>query len=169
MFHVFHRKEGWKYHKKGETRLTLNARMMGINFTIFILLISINSSILRVDQFLTMQLILSMPFLYTSSLARSRMSYTSHPVQEQRWDILGWLTFLIGYTFTLDCIGLLTAHYVAPYLAIVFFVANWILSISYALIEIWNDPKYWTERVVKESAFIVLQVFFGLLPALGLY
>lgn len=150
-------------HEQVSSRLMINTRLLGVAITIFVLIVTLKSEILTDNKIITYELVLAIPFLLTSSLARSKLGYSSRP---EKWNFLGWITYIIGYALLLNVIGIIVALYLDLNLAILFFVISWILSIVYSTIEVSYKKEKLKERIFKDSFFILLQLFLGLLPAL---
>jgi len=150
-------------HEQVSSRLMINTRLIGVAITIFVLIITLRSEILTENKIITYELVLAIPFLLSSSLARSKLGYSSHPM---KWNWLGWITYIIGYALLLNVVGIIVAFYLDVNLSILFFIVNWILCIVYSLIEISYKKERLKERLFKDSFFILLQLFLGLLPAL---
>jgi hypothetical protein len=146
---------------KSNSRLFMNTTLIGVAFTIFALLFSLQSGVLTSSQILTMQLVLSVPFLLTSTLADTKLSYTFH---ERHWESLAWSCFIVGYCFLLNVVGILVYHLIGFLPAILFFVVNIALTLAYSAVEISYNPSVVGRRVAKDIFFILLVFILGIVP-----
>jgi hypothetical protein len=152
------------FKRKSSSKLAVNVRLIGVAFMIFVFIITMRPQIFD-KQIIAFQLILSIPFLLTSALSFSKLSYTQ---QAKQWDFLSWVTFLIGYTFLLNVVGIIVAVFLSRVMAMVFFVVNWILSLTYSYVDVYPNKKLYRKDVFKNAFFILLQIVLGVLPALGI-
>ncbi len=150
------------YLAKSQSRIQLNIFLLTTAFTIFFIVISINKELLFYKIFL-IQLIFSIPLLLTSILAYAKIAYRE---KIKRWDKLGWISFIIGYAFLLNSIGILVGNIISTIISLIFFSVSWALTIIYSLVDISYEKNTWKERITKDSFFILLQVIFGVLPVL---
>jgi len=148
---------------KSNARLFMNTTLIGVAFTIFTLLVTLQTSTLANNEFLTMQLVLSIPFLLTSTLADTKLSYTKH---EKHWDTLGWSNFIIGYGFLLNVVGILVYHLIGFWPALTFFLVNMALMMLYSAVQISYDRTAMYRRVAKDMVFIAVLLFFGIMQIL---
>ncbi|MCK4635023.1 MAG: hypothetical protein KAT37_04065 [Candidatus Aenigmarchaeota archaeon] len=152
--------------EKATSRIAMNSRLIAVITAVFFLIINLKIEILTQNGLLALQLVLAIPFLFTSTLAYSKLGYRK---ETKRWNTLGWITFIIGYAFMLNTIGVLVGRYVDVLFGVLFFLANWILTIIYSLIDISYEKSVIKERLVKDSFFILIQIFFGLFILLGVF
>ena len=152
--------------EKATSRIAMNSRLIAVITAVFFLIINLKIEILTQNGLLALQLVLAIPFLFTSTLAYSKLGYRK---ETKRWNTLGWITFIIGYAFMLNTIGILVGRYVDVLFGVLFFLANWILTIIYSLIDISYEKSAIKERLVKDSFFILIQIFFGLFILLGVF
>jgi hypothetical protein len=151
--------------RKSSSKLAITVRLIGVAFTIFVFIMTIRPQIFFEKEIVALELILAIPFLITSALSFSKLSYAPN---SKEWDFLSWITFMIGYTFLLNVVGIIVAVYLNVIIAIVFFITNWMLSILYSYMNIYPDKKPLRKDVFKNMFFIMLQIILGLLPALGI-
>ena len=118
------------------------------------------------QKVLLAQLVLSMPLLMTSTLAYSKVGYRD---RIERWNLLGWMTFILGYAFIMNVIGILVANVISPVLSIVFFASSCGLTLVYSIVDISYKRGVARERIAKDLLFITLQVVLGLLVALRVF
>lgn len=150
------------YLAKSQSRIQLNIFLLTAAFTVFFFIISLKEELLFYKIFL-IQLISSIPFLLTSTLSYAKVSYRE---KIKRWDRLGWISFIIGYAFLLNSIGILVGNIISLSISLIFFGISWALTIIYSLIDISYEKTVWKERVIKDSVFILLQIIFGVLVVL---
>jgi len=149
---------------KASSRIALNTRLIALTFSIFFLTINLRQELFS-QKIVLLQLILAIPLLLTSTLAYSKVSYRE---RTNRWEILSWITFVLGYSFLLNIVGILVGNIAGVLLATIFFVASWILTLTYSLIDISYNKSVIKERLVKDGIFILIQLTFGLLVVLKL-
>jgi len=152
--------------EKAKSRIAMNSRLIAVITAVFFLIINLKIEILTQNEFLALQLVLAIPFLFTSTLAYSKLSYRK---ETKRWNTLGWITFIIGYAFMLNIIGVLVGKYVDVLFGVLFFLVNWILTIIYSLVDISYEKSVIKERLAKDLFFILIQIFFGLFILLGVF
>jgi hypothetical protein len=149
-----------------ESRISLNQALLSIVITFFVLIITLNSDYLKNHLFLTAQLIIAIPLLLSSTLSH----ITGQKKNNARiWVSYGSSLFIVGYAFLINVIGILIATEINVFLAVVFFIANWMLVIAYSYLKCSLNEATLKVRLKKDLLFIILQVLFGLLPALGIY
>ena len=152
--------------EKAKSRIAMNSRLIAVITAVFFLTINLKIEILIQNGLLALQLVLAIPFLFTSTLAYSKLGYRK---ETKRWNNLGWVTFIIGYAFMLNIIGVLVGKYVDVLFGILFFLINWILTIIYSFVDISYDKSVIKERLTKDLFFILIQVFFGLFVLLEFF
>lgn len=151
---------------KSKLRLDINRTLLGICFTLFGLIVAIKPSLLQESVFLPTQMTMAIPFLLASIFARSRLSLTRKP---HMWEEYGFVTFLIGYSFLINVIGILLTLSIRREIGLVFFCVNIALALLYSTFECIEDPKKFTSRVKKDIFFILLVLLGGIFPALGVF
>jgi hypothetical protein len=144
---------------KSNSRLFMNTALIGVAFTVFALLVSFQSGTLISNEVMTMQLVLAIPFLLTSTLANSKLSYTLH---ERHWDTLGWCCFIIGYGFLLNVVGIFVFFLLGFTPAILFFLVNIALMLIYSFVQISYDKRNIERRLAKDIVFILILLVFGI-------
>ena len=148
---------------KASTRIALNRTLIAIAIGVFFLTINLREALLF-QKILLLQLVLAVPLLLTSTLAYSKIGYRE---QIERWNTLGWMTFIFGYAFLLNVIGILIGNIIGVMTAIIFFVSSWILSLIYSFVDISYDNSVIKERLIKDALFISIQFVLGVLVILG--
>ena len=106
---------------KSEARIIINTSLLGICFTLFALIITIRPEILEDNFYLTLQLVCSIPLMLSSLLARSKMGYTKNA---RRWDVFGFVTFILSYTFLINVVGIFLISSISFFIGLIFFVIN---------------------------------------------
>ena len=150
---------------KASNRIGVNRSLIAIAIGVFFLTVNLKRQIL-VEEILALQLVLSIPMLLVSTLAYTKVGYRE---KTERWNTLAWITFIAGYTFQLNIIGILLSDIVGKNIAIIYFVVTWIVSLIYSLIDISYDKSVWKERVLKDIIFTLVLVILGILPAMGIF
>jgi hypothetical protein len=150
---------------KAVTRTGLNKSLLAIAIGVFFLTINLKSELLS-NKLLSLQFILSIPLLTTSILAYAKIGYRQ---QIGRWNFLGWSTFTIGYALLFNVIGILISEIIGVFLAIVFFITIWALTIIYSVIDVSYRKTRLKERILKDSLFIGIQILLGLFIVLKIY
>ena len=140
--------------QKSANKVTINSFMMGSLFFVLTLIITLGA-----DKFsfpIICQLFLSVPLLYVSSLAYSKIGYWKDTYE---WDALGWFTNTIGNLFIINAIGLLAVKFSLT-LAYIYFALFSLLMIIYTIINIRQSKKILHEKLFK-LAFLLVIVFLG--------
>lgn len=148
---------------KANSRITLNTRLLAIAIGIFFV-INLRPELLTMRT-LVIQLVLSIPFLLTSTLSYSKMSYKK---QIENWNTLSWVTFNVGYSFIVNAIGILLGRFNVG-ISLLFFVTSWVLTFIYSYIYLRYEKDKLTERIIKDGLCILIQLFLGLFVVLGYY
>lgn len=149
---------------ESEKKVSMSIMLLIICFTIFTFVITINPRLFQDNKILALQLVLAIPFLMSSIHARAKLAKNDKTLLEQ----FGFSTYLIGYTFLINVVGISLSIFVSLYISMFFFVANILLSVSYSLVQI--EEKLETQsHFTKDLLFALLILFLGVLPALGVY
>jgi hypothetical protein len=156
--------ESYLVQTKAKARQQLNTALLGISFTVFALVITLKPELIK-DEILSIQLVLAIPLIISSIFARIRLSYAH---SEKRWELFGYGTFIIAYSFLINTMGILLASVVSLTAALGFFAVNIVAAILYSAIEISYSRKEILERVVKDAVFFGLVTALGILPSLAL-
>ena len=151
---------------KAKLRLDINRSFLAISFTIFALIISLKPSLFRESFFVPTQLTIAIPLLLSSIFARSKLAHTTRP---KMWEEYGFITFLIGYSFLINVLGILLAVSIGLRYCLIFLIFNIIISLTYSTFEIIENHSKLVSRIIKDSFFIILIILGGILPSLGLY
>ena len=159
-------KEAEKNATKSKSRLAINLTLLGVCFTIFALIISLNPDLLKNNVLLAVQLTLAIPLLITSIFARTTLGYTKKP---KIWNKFGFVTFMLAYSFLVNVIGLLLDNLINFKIAILFYGVNIFLAFTYSYMEIKGDDYKIKRRIKKDLIFISILLIGGILPSLGVY
>lgn len=159
-------KEFLLHKSKEDTRLAVNRSLLAVCFALFTFIIALNPDLLKQNAILTLQLVCSIPLLMTSILARAKSVYTP---QRKRWKNFGFVSYLLGYSFLINVVGIFLISYVTLSAGIIFFGMNVILALAYSVMEVSYDSSRFLERLIKDLTFSLIIIFLGLLPALGFY
>lgn len=152
-----------KLSAKASSRITLNTSLLAIAIGIFFLTINLRAGLLF-QNILVIQLVMSIPLFLTSTLSYSKIGYRS---KVERWDTLGWVTFIFGYAFILNVIGILIGKIISLEISIMFFIFSWILTLIYSSIEISYNRSAIKERLIKDTLFIIIQIILGVMVVSG--
>jgi len=151
--------------KQSEVRMYINLYLLTVCFTIFALIVSLNSTLLNNFLF-SIQLVSCIPLFFSSILARSKLGMVKRP---ELWDIYGHSTFLLGYSFLINVVGILFASAGNPNTGIIFLIINICCALFYSAVEMFEDSKKVTSRLRKDLFFILVIIVGGILPALRVY
>jgi hypothetical protein len=154
------------YLHREEARLNFNTALLGITFAVFTLVATISPEIFRDNGFLTLQIVLAIPLFVASILARSKSLATPG---RDAWDKLSFINFIIAYSFLINAIGIILAVLVSHVAVFTFFGINVLSSIIYSTVQVTQDNYPIKKALLKDAAFIILIIFLGLLPGLGMY
>lgn len=148
---------------KAASRIALNTSLLSVAVGIFFLIVTLRAQLI-VPQLVAVQLVFPIPLLFTSILSYSKVGYQS---KTDRWDTLGWITFIIAYALILDVIGILLGETVGDTVSLLFFAASWGMTLVYSAVDISYERDHLNERVVKDALFVGIQLVFGVLVVLG--
>jgi len=146
-------------------KLTINISILAIAITLFTFIITFNSEILKVNDFLAIQLICSIPILFSSCITATKLGYTK---KIKIWKNYTFILFTIGQALLINSIGILIAELVSSKLGIIFFVVSIITSILYSIIRIKYEDYNQKSRFYKDLLNFLIVILFGLLPILGI-
>jgi len=140
----------------------LNTFLLTLSIGVFFLTINLRQELL-LQKILLAQLILSIPLLLTSTLSYSKIGYRE---KVEKWNLLGWITFVIGYAFLINVVGILVGNVLSVSLSLIFFATSWILTVTYSLVDISYEKTTLKERMSKDLLFILIQIVLGVLVVL---
>jgi hypothetical protein len=150
---------------KAKERIHINMTLLLVAFTVFTFVATIKPEILTQNKVLAVQLTLSIPFLITSSFARTK---EIKPKLYKLWNKMGFINFIIGYSFLINTIGIMLAVLVSVWVSIIFFITNILMSIIYSYIEIKYGGDSLSSKLLKDGSFILILILLGILPSLGM-
>lgn len=151
---------------KAKLRLEVNLWLLATAFTLFTFIIAINPALVKNNNFLSLQLTLAIPLLSSSVFAGSRLSFGN---KSARWDMYGFITFILAYGFLVNVVGILLSTLVSVKIGVIFWGINIVSALLYSLLEILEDKTKIKSRLYKDSVFILIVVLAGLFPVLGIY
>lgn len=155
------------WNKINSPRISINLVLLSIDFTIFTFIIAVKPELFLKNLLIPLQVILSIPLIMSSSFAHSKQIYDVKIVG--LWDTFGHITFVAGYAFIINVVGMLVASLVSLGVAMIFFAGNILLALTYSLIEIHQDREKMRARLYKDIPFFALILLLGILPSLGFY
>ncbi len=148
---------------KAASRISLNTALLSVAVGIFFLVVSLRSQLI-VPQLVAIQLVFPIPLLLTSILSYSKVGYRA---QTERWDTLGWVSFIVAYALILNVIGILLSDVVGLGVSLLFFAVSWLMTLIYSVVDISYERNHVKERLAKDSLFIATQLLFGVIVVLG--
>jgi len=137
--------------------------MMGSVFFIFTLIWTISPG--KFSPLVIFQLLFSIPLLFVSSLAYSKIAYWK---ETKLWDSFGWFTNNIANIFLLNVVGLMVSQMFKS-MAVYYFGTLIGLMFIYSTINIIYAPSSLKQKLFKFLFTVIIIVFGGLLPVLGFY
>ena len=151
---------------KVDTRNAVDITLMGIAITLLGLIITIKPELLIDNPFLGIQLATVVPLFLCGLLSRIKeVSYSN----SRRWSKLTRISFVVGYGFFINILGLILAFVAPIYLAMSFFAADLLLTVVRAGIVVSYNPQGFKERLSREAVQLLIIIFLGILPALRVY
>ena len=147
---------------RSSAHVLINITLVAIIFTLFGLVATLNPDLMA-NLFLAYQLVLSIPFLMASTLARAKISYAT---RAGKWLSFGSITYIIGYSFLINSIGIILAKLVALDVSLVFFGVNILLAIAYSCVAVSYNRRRLKARIYKDSLFAGIVILLGVLPTL---
>ncbi len=151
--------------KHFEVRMYINLYLLTVCFTIFALIVSLNSALLNNFLF-SIQLVASIPLFFSSILARSKLGYVR---KERMWEVYGHFTFLLAYAFLMNVVGILFSSAQNANTGLIFLGINIVCALVYSLVELIEDGSQMRSRLLKDVLFIAVIFFGGILPVLQVY
>ena len=148
---------------KAANKLTINSFMMGSVFFIFTLIWTLNPE--KFSKPIIFQLVSSIPLLFVSSLAYSKIAYWK---ETKLWDLLGWFTNTIANIFIFNVVGLMIAQMFRD-MALFYFGLIIFLMFLYSLINVIYGKNNFKEKLFKFLFFVAGLIFGGILPILKVY
>jgi hypothetical protein len=139
---------------KAASKLTINSFMMANVFFIFTLMWTLSPE--KFNPAIIFQLVFSIPLLFVSSLAYTKIA---HWKKTKLWDGFGWLTNNIANLFLLNIVGLMVAQ-VFKTMALYYFITIIGLMFVYSLINVIYQPNSFKEKLFK-FLFLIVILYFG--------
>ena len=150
---------------KANFRLRINLTLLAVCFTAFTFMAANKPSLLKENFLLATQITLAIPFLITSSFARTK---EIKPKLSKLWNKIGYINFIIGYSFLINTIGIMLAVLVSVWVSIIFFITNILMSVIYSYIEFRHGGDSLSSRLLKDGFFILMLIILGIIPSLGM-
>jgi hypothetical protein len=150
---------------KSQSRMSVNLWLLGASFTFFIFSVNINPDLLKSNIFLALQITIAIPLFITSVFARNKLAYTKYP---KKWDQYGFITFILGYAFLINVIGILLSNIIGLTIGLIFFGANILSDLIYSYVDL-SEKNYWVNYIYKDFLYITILILGGILPSLGVY
>ena len=138
--------------------------MLSFAFLIFTFIITVRPVLLD-NIVISLQVVLSIPFLTASVLGRLKLLKSG----ENTWDRFAYVYWILGYVSLINAVGLLLGYLVSMVSAAIFFTGNIIVALSYSWFGIAETNASFASRLRKDAFFIALLLLFGILPLLGAY
>jgi hypothetical protein len=148
---------------KAANKLTINSFMMGSTFFIFTLIWTLNPE--KFSYLIIAQIVMSIPLLYVSSLAYSKIAYWK---ETRLWDSFGWFTNNLANIMLLNVIGLMVSQMFRP-MALLYFGLIIFLMLIYSAINVIYSKHTFKQKLFKFLFLVVGLLIGGILPILGLY
>jgi uncharacterized membrane protein (DUF485 family) len=143
---------------KASARILTNSMLVAIVIATLSLFIAFKPELLLQNSLMAAQLVIAIPMLITSTLSYSKVGYRR---RIDIWDALGWMTFIIGYAFVMNVVGILASVYASMAISLAFFVTGWILTAVYSYASIYYEKVTIRERLTKDLMFILIQLVLG--------
>ena len=159
--------------KKSEARKRVGIKLefsywlLTIAFTLFTFIIAVNPNLVKVNNYLALQLTISIPLYFSSIFARAKISTSSN--QLIVWERFGFITFTLAYGLMINVVGILLAGLVSINMGLCFWAVNVFSVLLYSFLEIYGGEASFTSRFPKDLLFIGIIILLGILPVLGLY
>jgi hypothetical protein len=158
--------EGANKETKSSTRININSMLVGVAATVLFIVISFNPKILQENFWLSLQLVLIIPFLIISSLAYSKLGYKK---EQKKWNLVAWVCFIIGYSFMINVIAILISIIGLVFIGATLITINLILHYIYAAMDHRYGDGSIREEFMKYAILTVLNVVLGLLVIFSSY
>jgi len=151
---------------KARARIDINIALLSISFLLFTLIVTIKPEILSDNILLAAELTLTIPLLITSALARTKnIAY----VKKDIWNNFGFITYILAYSMLINVIGMFLSSIVNIQICVIFFGMNILMALIYSVVELIENKVKLSSRFYKDALFILILVFGGVLPSLGIY
>ena len=144
--------------EKAASKVAINGVMLA---SLFVMLAVVFLEPEKFNTFAIAEMVLSIPFLFVSSLAYSKIGYWK---ETKLWDIFGYFTNTIGNLFMINAIGLLAAS-LSMALAYSYFGVTVFLLLAYSSINVFYS-KFFGRKLFKFLFSVALIFLGGILPLL---
>jgi len=151
---------------KAETRNKIDIALLAICFTAFTFLASNSPQILSENIFISIQLVFAIPLFVNNLFCRIKQVYKD---PKEKWEEIGFLSFTLAYGFFINVVGLLMALFVPIGVVLLFFALSMLLTVMRTYIQAYYEPAKIKRGFYREILYLVLVIFLGILPALGVY
>lgn len=144
------------YSARSATNLTLVTRLFSALLTVFILILTVKSELLKYDL-ISLQLVLAIPITFISMVVSARI----HDKESfERYKILNLVIASVSISLVLNSLGLLITKYVSMYAGLLFFMILVLAYTSFFII----DSKF--RKVYHELIILSMITLLGLLPSI---
>lgn len=150
---------------KSKLRLDINRSLLSICITVFTLVVSLKPSVFIKSTIAPLELTVAIPLFFSSIFARSKLAHTKRP---HMWEEYGFYTFLLGYAFLINVLGIILSISVGTSLGITFLCMNIVISLVYSTLEVIEERGKLTSRIKKDLCFGLLVFLGGIVPVLFL-
>jgi hypothetical protein len=150
------------HERRSQAWMIVNATMIGVSITSFFLIGAIKPDLLIANKFFTLQLICSIPILFSSTVAFKRSFLSRSPDKFRDYAVF---LYIIGYAFLINSIGIFVADLTTTLIAQVFFAVNIIMPLIYSYYRIKYDKSDLRMRFIKDGVYISILVVLGVLVA----
>ena len=142
--------------EKAASKVAINGVMLG---SIFVMLAVVFLELEKFNVVAVIEMVLSIPLLFVSSLAYSKIGYWK---EIKLWDGLGYFTNTLGNLFMINAIGLL-ASVISLMLSFVYFGTTILLLLVYSSINLYYTKSY-GPKIFKFLFSLLILFFGGILP-----
>jgi len=147
---------------RSSMEVAISSRLLGIVITIFILILTIKSELLAY-KIMAIQLVLAIPFVIGAMISSSKI--LTHQTLK-RYVIINRICSSAASAFIFNTIGLLISKYVSLTIGVLYFIVFILILLEFIFIDL--DKSDIKNKLIHEILIILLMIFFGLLPTLGL-
>ena len=144
--------------EKSSARVAINGVMLA---SVFVMLAVIFLELDKFNHIAVIQMILSIPLLYVSSLAYSKLGYWK---ETKRWDMFGYFTNTLGNLFLINAIGILASK-ISFMVSFIYFGVIVLLLFMYSYINV-SHTKRIGPKLFKFIFSLVILFLGGILPLL---
>lgn len=147
--------------EKAASRVAINGVMLA---SLFVMLAVVFLEPEKFHYLAIVQMVLSVPFLFVSSLAYSKIGYWD---EVAGWSIFGYVTLTFGNMFTINAVGLLASS-ISISLSYTYFVLIISLLLVYSVLNVSTHKTHVSFRRQSFKFFMSLMIiiFGGLIPLL---